>query len=57
MQIYEELKARGLIAQVTDEEFDRRRADYVAPPPKVDSGWLVRYMRNVDAASKGAVMK
>jgi dihydroxy-acid dehydratase len=44
-------------AQVTEEEFDKRRTGYVAPPPKVDSGWLVRYMRNVDAASKGAVMK
>ena len=44
-------------AKVTDEEFDRRRADYVAPPPNVTSGWLARYMRNVDASSKGAVMK
>lgn len=44
-------------ARITDEEFEKRRADHVAPPPKVDSGWLVRYMRNVDAAAKGAVMK
>ena len=52
-----DIPSASINAQVTDEEFDRRRADYVAPPPKVDSGWLVRYMRNVDAASKGAVMK
>ena len=44
-------------ARITDEEFEKRRANHVAPPPKVDSGWLVRYMRNVDAAAKGAVMK
>ncbi len=44
-------------ARVSDEEFARRREGYVAPPPKVTEGWLVRYMRNVDAASKGAVMK
>ena len=44
-------------ARVTDEEFEARRKDYTAPAPKVTEGWLVRYMRNVDAASKGAVMK
>ena len=44
-------------AQVSDEEFAKRRESYQAPAPKVTQGWLVRYMRNVDAASKGAVMK
>ncbi len=52
-----DIPGASINAQVSDEEFDKRRKDYVAPPPKVDSGWLVRYMRNVDAASKGAVMK
>ena len=44
-------------AKVSDEEFAARRENYVAPAPNVTEGWLVRYMRNVDAASKGAVMK
>ena len=44
-------------ARVTDEEFEARRADYVAPEPTVTSGWLVRYQRYVDSASHGAVMK
>ena len=44
-------------AQVSDEEFAKRRESYTAPAPNVTEGWLVRYMRNVDAASKGAVMK
>lgn len=44
-------------AKVSDEEFDERRKGYTAPPPKVTSGWLARYMRNVDASAKGAVMK
>lgn len=52
-----DIPGASINAQISDEEFDSRRADYVAPPPKVDSGWLVRYMRNVDSASKGAVMK
>ena len=44
-------------AQVSDEEFDARRKDYVAPPPKATTGWLARYQRNVSASCKGAVME
>ncbi|MDO4868828.1 MAG: dihydroxy-acid dehydratase [Bacillota bacterium] len=44
-------------ARVTDEEFEERRASYVAPEPTVTSGWLVRYQRYVDSAAHGAVMK
>ncbi|MDD6311730.1 MAG: dihydroxy-acid dehydratase [Firmicutes bacterium] len=44
-------------AQVSDEEFAKRRENYVAPAPTVTSGWLVRYQRNVDSAAHGAVMK
>lgn len=44
-------------AKVSDEEFDARRSKYTAPAPKVTSGWLARYMRNVAASSKGAVME
>ncbi len=44
-------------AKVSDEEFAKRRESYTAPAPNVTEGWLVRYMRNVDSAAKGAVMK
>ncbi len=44
-------------AQVSDEEFAKRRESYRAPAPTVSSGWLVRYQRNVDSAARGAVMK
>ena len=44
-------------ARVTDEQFEARRASYVAPAPTVTSGWLVRYQRYVDSAAHGAVMK
>lgn len=44
-------------AQVSDEEFDARRKDHVAPPSKSTSGWLARYQRNVSASCKGAVME
>ena len=44
-------------AKVSDEEFVARREAYVAPAPNVTSGWLARYMRNVDSSARGAVMK
>lgn len=44
-------------AQVSDEEFDARRKDHVAPPSEATSGWLARYQRNVSASCKGAVME
>ena len=44
-------------AQVSDEEFDARRKDHVAPPSKATSGWLARYQCNVSASCKGAVME
>ena len=44
-------------AQVSEEEFAARRADYVAPAPKVTTGWLSRYAKLVSSANTGAVMK
>ena len=44
-------------ARVSDEEFAARRAAYVAPAPKITSGWLSRYAKLVSSANTGAVMK
>ena len=44
-------------AKVTDEEFAARRAAYVAPAPKITTGWLARYAKLVSSANTGAVMK
>ena len=44
-------------AKLTEEEFAKRRESYVAPEPKVTSGWLARYSRMVSSANTGAVMK
>lgn len=44
-------------AQVSEEEFAERRAAYVAPAPKVTTGWLSRYAKLVSSANTGAVMK
>ena len=44
-------------AQLSEEEFAARRAAYVAPAPKVTTGWLSRYAKLVSSANTGAVMK
>ena len=52
-----DIPGASINARVSDEEFDARRAEYVAPEPTVTGGWLVRYQRYVDSAAHGAVMK
>ena len=44
-------------AQVSDEEFARRRAEQLLPEPRVKNGWLARYQRLVTSADEGAVLK
>ena len=36
---------------------EKRRAAYVPHEPKIKTGWLARYLRNVTSANKGAVME
>ena len=52
-----DIPAASIRVDVSDEELERRRAEYVAPEPNVKSGWLVRYARQVSGANKGAIMK
>ncbi len=51
-----DLDARQLNLLVDEAELARRRASWVPPAPKVKTGWLARYARNVTSAGKGAVM-
>jgi dihydroxy-acid dehydratase len=52
-----DIPAYSIHANVSDEEFAKRQESYQQPAPKVTSGWLVRYMRNVTGANRGAVME
>jgi dihydroxy-acid dehydratase len=52
-----DIPAYSIQAKVTDEEFALRKESYQQPASKVTSGWLVRYMRNVTGANRGAVME
>ncbi|MBN8757657.1 MULTISPECIES: dihydroxy-acid dehydratase [Variovorax] len=51
-----DLDARRLDIALTDAELQARRADWQAPPPVHDTGWLQQYRRNVGPLSKGAVL-
>ncbi len=41
---------------VPEDVIAQRRASWVKPPYKINTGWLGRYSRMVTSASKGAVM-
>ncbi len=43
--------------EVSDEELERRRAEWKAPEPKVKSGYLARYAKLVSSADKGAILE
>lgn len=42
--------------KVSDEELAKRRAEWVAPEPKVKTGYLARYAKMVSSADKGAIL-
>jgi dihydroxy-acid dehydratase len=52
-----DIEARRINAAVSDEELERRRANWKKPPPKVTEGYLAEYARRVTGADRGAVRK
>ncbi|MBR1420168.1 MAG: dihydroxy-acid dehydratase [Selenomonadaceae bacterium] len=48
---------RKLELEVSDEEMNRRRANWKQPEPKIKTGYLARYARMTTSASTGAVVK
>jgi dihydroxy-acid dehydratase len=47
--------AASIDAEVTPEEFARRRGEWTAPPLKATRGILAKYVRCVAPASRGCV--
>ena len=43
--------------KVSDEELERRRANWKAPAPRITTGWLGRYTKLVSSANTGVVLK
>lgn len=54
-QIHIDIEGRTLIIDVTDEEFDRRRAQW-NPVVKPATGWLGLYRKNCTSAHRGATV-
>ena len=52
-----DIPAHTLEALVDDAELAKRRAEWKAPEPRMNYGWLRRYQRLVTNAAKGAVLK
>lgn len=48
---------RTITLQISDEEMERRRANWKGFEPKVKTGYLARYSKLVTSASTGGVMK
>lgn len=43
--------------EVHEEEFEKRKKEWVCPEPKIKTGYLARYSKFVTSASEGAVLK
>ena len=43
--------------RVSDEELERRRANWQPKEPKITTGYLARYAKLVTSANKGAVLE
>ena len=48
---------RRIHLEVSNEELEKRRADFTAPAPKAASGYLAKYAKGVSSAGDGAIFK
>jgi dihydroxy-acid dehydratase len=51
-----DIPGRRVTLHVDEAELARRRAAFRPVPPKVDTGWLARYAKQVSSAAQGAVL-
>ncbi len=54
--IHIDIPNRVLEVKLSDEEIEKRKAEYVKPEPKVKTGYLARYAKLVTSANTGAVL-
>ena len=52
-----DINAYTITLEVSDEELQKRKAAWKAPPPKATEGYLVRYAKLVSSADKGAILQ
>ena len=52
-----DINAYTIKLELSDEELQKRKAAWKAPPPKATEGYLVRYAKLVSSADKGAILQ
>jgi dihydroxy-acid dehydratase len=52
-----DIPGKQINVRVSDEELAERRKSWIAPEPRIKSGYLVRYARCVTSAGTGAIVK
>ena len=55
--IHIDIPNRKLDLLVDEAELSRRRAAWVCPEPRIKTGYLVRYAKQVSSAARGAVLE
>ena len=48
---------RKINAEISEEEFEKRRKEYIPKEPNIKYGWLARYAKLVCSSNEGAVLK
>ena len=48
---------RKINAEVSEQEFEKRRKEYIPKEPNIKHGWLARYAKLVRSSNEGAVLK
>lgn len=56
-EISVDIPNRDIHLHVSDREIEARLAQWQAPPPRIQSGYLARYARWAESADKGAVIR
>lgn len=52
-----DINAYYIHLEVSDEELEKRKAEWICPPPKITGGYLARYAKLVSSADEGAILK
>jgi len=52
-----DIEARRLDVRLSDEELEKRRQEWSAPPPRVTKGYLARYSTSAASAAEGAIIR
>ncbi len=51
-----DIPQKSISLEVSDEELNRRRSAWVCPEPRIKTGYLARYAKQVTTAARGAVL-